>query len=57
MIRKGKQFVDTCWVQVYATVSPLEAAGIWEIFLGPPPYLCPKGQWDQSMVGKQEAAN
>ncbi len=39
-----------------SVVSPLQAAGIWEIFLGHPPYLRPKGQRDNSMVGKQEAA-
>ena len=37
-------------------VSPLQAAGIWEIFLGHPPYLRPKGHRDNSMAGKQEAA-
>ena len=37
-------------------VSPLQAAGIWEIFLGHPPYLGPKGHRNHSMVGKQEAA-
>ncbi len=37
-------------------VSPLQAAGTWEMSLGHPPYLCPKGQRNQSMVGKQEAA-
>ncbi len=37
-------------------VSPLQAAGIWKSFLGHPPYLGSKGQRDNRMVGKQEAA-
>ena len=39
-----------------SVVSPLQAARTWEMSLGHPPYLRPKGQRNQSMVGKQEAA-
>ena len=38
-----------------SVVSPLQAARTWEMSLGHPPYLRPKGQRDRSMVGKQEA--
>ncbi len=39
-----------CGVRRYV-VSPLQAVGIWEISLGHPIYLRPKGQRENSMLG------
>ena len=39
-----------------SVVAPLQAAGIWEMFLSYPPSLRLKGQRDACMRGKQEAA-
>ncbi len=36
-------------------VSPLHAVRIWEISLGRPSYLSPKGRRDHSMMGKRQA--